>query len=523
VQLTRETADEREPTFSADGNRIAFRSEREGGGIYVIPTHSAGEATLLVRGGAHGPRFSPDGRWLAYSTGPGRFSTDKNSGFQSQTYLIPSTGGESTQLLPDFASVAWPIWSPDSRLLLTARRGINDNQEWWVVAPDGQAPMKIGGLNVVTSSRFAVRPWSWLEGNRILYSASLGGDSWNLWEVVIAPDSLSVTAEPKPLTTGADLQAHASIVQGTQLVFSNLIQTVNVWSVPVHANSGRAPGPAQKVTATSALQWAPSASEDGRRLVFRGDKPGRGGLWMKDLETEKEDLVVSSRGAIGPVITADGSRVAYVDSERHWAIFAVPSSGGGAERVCADCGEGFVYMQDWSRDKTRILYVAGSPTEVFVLHLPSGGKMRALQRSPHSLWQAKFSPDDRWISVLELDAQGRTRLWVAPFRDGSVPTANEWVGITSGEHWDDKPRWSPDGNLLYFTSLRDGFHCLWAQRLRPDTKEPMGPAFVVEHFHSARLSMTNTGFVGLETAVSRDKIFINLGELSGNIWTTRLQ
>ena len=47
--------------------------------------------------------------------------------------------------------------------------------------------------------------------------------------------------------------------------------------------------------------------------------------------------------------------------------------------------------------------------------------------------------------------------------------------------------------------------------------------FFVQHFHNARLSMMNTGSVALETAVTRDKILINLGELSGNIWTTRLQ
>ena len=82
VRLTRDVADEREPTFSADGSRIAFRSEREGGGIYVMPAHTGGEASLLVRG-AHGPRFSPDGRWLAYSTGPGRFSMDKSLGFNA--------------------------------------------------------------------------------------------------------------------------------------------------------------------------------------------------------------------------------------------------------------------------------------------------------------------------------------------------------------------------------------------------------------------------------------------------------
>jgi hypothetical protein len=76
---------------------------------------------------------------------------------------------------------------------------------------------------------------------------------------------------------------------------------------------------------------------------------------------------------------------------------------------------------------------------------------------------------------------------------------------------------------LYFTSLRDGFHCLWAQRLRPDTKQPIGAPFPVHHIHRARLSLNNTGFAGLDMTVARDKILINLGELSGNIWTTRLR
>ena len=76
---------------------------------------------------------------------------------------------------------------------------------------------------------------------------------------------------------------------------------------------------------------------------------------------------------------------------------------------------------------------------------------------------------------------------------------------------------------MYFTSLRDGFLCLWAQRLKPDTKHPIGQPFSVQHFHSPRLSLTNTGFALLEVALARDKVLINLGELAGNIWATSLR
>ena len=322
-----------------------------------------------------------------------------------------------------------------------------------------------------------------------MYSAALGGDSWDLWEVALAPDTWVVSTEPRRLTTGADLQGHASIV-GARLVFSSLTQTINVWSLPLAVNDARVVGPARRVTATSALQWWPTVSEDGRRLVFRGDK---GGLWIRELDTDCEVLLVSSQRFVRGFITADGSRVAFQVFDKKGEIFAMPSTGGEPEKLCVDCSDSF--LEAWSRDNTRLLYEAGNPAEVFVLDLRSGEKRRAFHRLPNSLWNAGFSPDDRWITVTEtLEVEGRSRVWIAPFRDWSSPEAHEWVSVTSGEHWDDKPRWSPDGTIMYFTSLRDGFHCLWAQRLRPDTKEPTGPPFAVKHFHEPRLSMTNTEF-----------------------------
>ena len=35
--------------------------------------------------------------------------------------------------------------------------------------------------------------------------------------------------------------------------------------------------------------------------------------------------------------------------------------------------------------------------------------------------------------------------------------------------------------------------------------------------------MTNTGVSALDLRIARDQVFINLGELSGNIWTTSLR
>jgi len=99
--------------------------------------------------------------------------------------------------------------------------------------------------------------------------------------------------------------------------------------------------------------------------------------------------------------------------------------------------------------------------------------------------------------------------------------ADEWISITEGDSWEDKPRWSPDGNLLYFTSERDGFRCIWARRLDPSTKRPRGAPFAVFHSHTARLNLMNVGLGPLELAVARDKLVFNMAERTGNIWMAK--
>jgi hypothetical protein len=115
-----------------------------------------------------------------------------------------------------------------------------------------------------------------------------------------------------------------------------------------------------------------------------------------------------------------------------------------------------------------------------------------------------------------------SRIFVTPFRPGEPAPENQWVPAPDNPIWDDKPRWSPDGRLLYFLSERDGFRCLWALPFDAAKRRPSGPVFAVYHSHLARQSMLNLDLGPLDTAVAPGKFIFNMAERTGNIWMADL-
>jgi hypothetical protein len=126
-----------------------------------------------------------------------------------------------------------------------------------------------------------------------------------------------------------------------------------------------------------------------------------------------------------------------------------------------------------------------------------------------------------WISFHQT-GPGKPRVFVAPLHKKERADVNEWIPVTAEEDDGRSARWSPDGNLLYFLSDRDGFRCVWAQRLDARTKRPRGVPFGVQHLHHARLSLMglpDTEEIGLSIAKSR--LALAIPERTGNIWMLR--
>ena len=525
VRLTRHEADDHEPSFSPDGSKIVFRSERDGGGIYFVSA-LGGEERLIARQGRR-PQISPDGRHLAY------FTLNLSSGIgDSKIYVVALTGGPPREIQPEFAYAESPVWSPDgSHLLFLGSEerppvaiwtGSGRNTfDWWVTPLDGGKPVSTGAAYRFRRQGFHgpnCRPGSWVSngsGHAITFSV-LSENTSSLWQVGISPKTWQVDDLPEQLTFGTGLEVDPSFEVNGRLVFASLVTNSDIWSLPIAGNRAKVLGELRAVVQSAAADVHPSLSDDGQKLAFNSTRSGRSEVWIKDMKTGKETALTDDPLRKGRVLLSpDGSKVAFVayDGEQP-NFYSVASSGGPLQKLCENCGS----LLNWSPSGTELLYYWGQPIRFGLLHVLSGERRTVLQHPTYELHRGIVSPDERWIAFHVPLGQTRSSVFIAPLRQ--VPAAeSDWIRVTEGSGMDCWPFWSPDGRLLYFISHSDGFRCVWAQPLDFQTKRPVGLPIRVLDIHSARRSLLNwrsSGEHGM--SLTRDALVFSMREITGNIW-----
>jgi Tol biopolymer transport system component len=131
---------------------------------------------------------------------------------------------------------------------------------------------------------------------------------------------------------------------------------------------------------------------------------------------------------------------------------------------------------------------------------------------------ARLSPDEKWIAFTHRIDENRSRIVIAPFRDGEATPESEWIAVTEGANMDDRATWSPDGRRLYFTSDRSGFVGLYTRALDRSANQPAGEVQVVRDFQQITRSMGDIDGNVVSVAATADGLIFPLAEWSGNIW-----
>lgn len=146
LDVVSSTRTEKDPQFApASSHRLAFISSRTGSAEVWVS--DAGKLRRLTSFGAtitSSPRWSPDGRWVAFDSRPYG---------QSDIYVVDQRGGAIRRLTRSKANDLLPSWSMDGRWIYF---GSDRTGKWqiWKVPVDGGRPVQVtrtGGYRALQS------------------------------------------------------------------------------------------------------------------------------------------------------------------------------------------------------------------------------------------------------------------------------------------------------------------------------------------------------------------------------------
>ncbi len=268
--------DDWSPAFSPDGQWIAFRSEREGKGIFIMG--ATGESVHRVTDLGFNPAWSPDGKELVVAT---EGLTDPYArGSRSQLWRIDVMSGAKKQI-PMNEDGAQPSWSPHGTRIAF----------WGLPTGTGKrvlftAPAAGGEATPLTDDNFFNWNPVWSPDGKYLYFASDRSGSMNLWRRPIDEETGEPLGEPEPVTSGGQWNGQLSIAKTGQIVYADLSTSSSVERFSLDAATGRIVGPPAPILGSSREIWAAIPSPDGRWLL----------MTVKDAQ---EDLVVAAADGTG--------------------------------------------------------------------------------------------------------------------------------------------------------------------------------------------------------------------------------
>ncbi|MFC1509666.1 choice-of-anchor D domain-containing protein, partial [Candidatus Omnitrophota bacterium] len=163
TRLTNDPAMDLEPAWSPDNSKIAFQANRDDNGeIYVMNTDGSNQTRLTNN--AHNdnyPSWSPDGSKIAFQT---------NRDGDTEIYVMNSDGSNQTNLSINSASDNNPSWSPDG-LTIVFQSERDGNTEIYIMNTDGSNQARITN----NTSRDRRPTWS-SDGSKIAFESSRDGN-----------------------------------------------------------------------------------------------------------------------------------------------------------------------------------------------------------------------------------------------------------------------------------------------------------------------------------------------------------
>jgi Tol biopolymer transport system component/DNA-binding winged helix-turn-helix (wHTH) protein len=463
VPLTSYPGDELSPSFSPDGNHVAFAwnpSENMGQGKFniYIKLIGGGDPVRLTHDPADefSPAWSPDGRFIAYL----RTLSPVSSG----VLVIPAIGGaehkvgEIYQDDPNRSYMGpYLSWSPDGKWLVAGdkespkspyalvRMSVEPGEKQRLFAP---LPESFGDWNP------AVSP----DGSAVVFSRCVTESVCDLYLVPLSRN-LNPAGEPKRLTLDSNANNPVWMPGGQAIVFSaGPVHTPGLWKLAVSR-----PGKPDRLAFAGESVMEPAISPQGRlayrqmsldldicRLELNGGRP---------VAKSPTRLISSTRVDHEPRYSPDGKRIAFC-SNRSGSLELLVCNGDGSNATqLTSFGAPYTTAGPrWTPDGRLIAFIstAQGKQDAYVIS-SEGGKPKRLAIEGFVEWSlSEWSHDGKWL-YFGSNRTGEDQLWKTPW-----PIAEHSAGAVQVTAKSRDAVESPDGKYLYYLKvIREGNDSLW--------------------------------------------------------------
>jgi len=463
------------PQISPDGSLLAFKAVDENNRerIWLRPMDAAEAYPLNGTEDALRPFWSPDSRYLAYSTG------------NKQLRKVPVSGGPP-QLIGEFDRVADGSWGRDGSILfdggltdsirmVSASGGVAQavtklnhergevNHGWPQFLPDGKhflllassdstndpashqvkigstASDKVVSLFPVTSRvKYSEPGYLLYVEDNILFAQAFDADKL---KITGAPISIAenISSPPPSAIPLFDVSEEGTLVY---LTSDSTIKNQFVWVDRTGRQLSTFLGPARYSDV--------SLSPDDRRVVYSVDDPrtGTSDLWLYDFDREVGTRFTFDPGVDwGPVWSQDGSVIFFNRGILPNLVpYMKPSNASTPERRLVGPEYGMAAVTDVTKDMTHIcLTIApnGQP-DLAMMSLDHDSTITPILNSDRGELGGYISPDGEYLAYTEQQpGGGGGQLFILDL-SGSK---GKWQISPSGAPC---YRWSPDGKELLY-------------------------------------------------------------------------
>lgn len=471
-RLTSSPGQERRPRFSPDGRWIAFTAQYAGNGdVYVVPTEGGEPRRLTWHPGDDEVQgWTPDGKSVLFASGRATWAPTAAPRF----WTVPATGGPETplalarafqgRLSPDGKRVAFRLnnsWDEERR---NYRGG--QNRPVWIT--------DLATLATVTPAWDGSKDMEpvWL-GDRVVFISDRDGVA-NLWSCdAQGKDLRQHTRFTDDDVKSVDAAAGTVVFERAGALHELDPATGTVRTLSIRA-TGDFPWMMPRWEDVSARLTNLSLSPTGKRVLVEA----RGEVFT--IPADKGDVrnLTRSSGSAErePAWSPDGRWIAYWsdapepgrDTPGESRLRIESAEGTQPARTLDVPNPGRAYGTTWSPDSKRLLYT-DTNLNLWVVEVATG-QARRIGRDPWMVptrtMHPSWSPDSRWVAwSAHLNTLYRA-IMVADVVSGATHQVTD--GMADAVH----PVWDAGGKLLWFLGSTDyGLRSQWLDMTSYDREE----------------------------------------------------